>query len=316
MPRGIWASLPIKFLVSLYKNGLSTLVIGKRFGVSYATVGRRLKAAGVPLRPAQRTLPGVLNLSKKKHEAFVELIDGLLLGDGSLTPNGYLMVGQTDRRVGWLHQIVKELRRFGCAADVRSHDVEKDIWIRGKKYRAKSSSILSTPVYEELKVQRARWYTSGPAKRVPHDVRVSPKSIAHWFAGDGSSDRYGHLLFCTNSFTAAEVEHLARKLPVEAHRLPIPARPGQSIIHITKRNEAVKLANAIRRYLPNCCMYKLRFVRSAKAIRSPMQASTVRSLRRLYATGKWSQQALGDRFGVGQTEVSDVVLWRTFKKIA
>ena len=47
-----------------------------------------------------------------------------------------------------------------------------------------------------------------------------------------------------------------------------------------------------------------------------MLASTVRALRRLYATGKWSQQDLGDRFGVGQTEVSGVVRWRTFKEVA
>lgn len=307
--------LPVEDLVSLYKSGLSLLVIGRRFGVSGTTIQRRLRSAGVPRRqPSDRA--DVLGLSKSKHEAFVELIDGLLLGDGYLAPNGCLIVGQTDRRVGWLHQIVKELRRFGCAANVHFMSAGRDFWIRGKKYRAKSASVLRTRVYEELKVQRARWYPNGSSvKRVPYDVRVSPKSIAHWFAGDGSSDHHGSLIFCTNSFTADEVEHLIRKLPVEARRAAISSRPGQSIIHIMKRNEAVKLANAIRRYLPQCCMYKLRFVRAARPIRSPMQASTVRALRQLYATGKWSQQALGDRFGVGQTEVSDVVRWRTFREI-
>lgn len=63
-------------------------------------------------------------------------------------------------------------------------------------------------------------------------------------------------------------------------------------------------------------VYKLRFVRPARVQRSPMPVSTVRALRQLYATGEWSQQALGDRFNVGQTEVSGVVLRRTFKEVA
>lgn len=306
-------SLPVKSIVSLYKSGLSMAVIGQRFGVSLGTIQNRLKTAGVSRR-RPGIQPGVLHLPEDKYEAFIELVDGLLLGDGCLAANGRLLISQMDHRIGWLHQIVEDLRLFGCVAVVRSRHVGRDFWLRGKKYRAKPSSVLETLVYEELKVQRARWYPNSSAtKRVPHDVRVTPKSIAHWFAGDGSFGRYGGLSFYTNSFTSAEVERLARALPVESHRVPT-ARPGQSIIVVTKRNEAVKLADTIRCHLHDCCLYKLRFVRP-RIRKLPMSASTVRELRRLYMTGEWTQQALGDRFGVSQGRVSDAVHWHTFKEI-
>ena len=47
-----WIDLPETEMVARYIAGESTLVLGRAYGVTPATVGRRLKEAGVEMRPS------------------------------------------------------------------------------------------------------------------------------------------------------------------------------------------------------------------------------------------------------------------------
>jgi len=256
-----------------------------------------------------------LNLQARDAERFIELLDGLLLGDGSIEKCGSINVGQSVKRAGWLRQIKRQLDAFGCETRLTAVGKGSTHVIRGAAVQTGETMRLRTRVYEELKRQRRRWYPFG-VKRVPTDVRVTAISIAHWFAGDGVGGRSGELMFCTNGFARPDVERLVRALPVVASLRSIRSRPGQYIIAINRRNEAMTMAKMIRRLMPTCCRYKLRFVRPTRGRREAMPEATVREVRRLYATRKWTQQMIADKFTITQSDVSDVVRRVTFKNVA
>jgi len=241
-----------------------------------------------------------LDLAKDDREAFHELIDGLLLGDGAISEGGSLMIGQTARRVGWLYQIQRVLKQFGCASKMSSRPA-KWVRIKGKKTRVRKSFTLWTPVFHEFKVERARWYPAN-RKHVPNDVRMTSRSIAHWFAGDGCGTRKGHLFFCTDSFSAREVDDLIVKLPVEARR--IKGACGWHI-HVTKYDEAFELARTIRQRLPRCCLYKLKGVhkKQPRVRKLKLSATQIRSACVLRLRG-WTAARVAKRFGVARVTMN------------
>lgn len=202
----------------------------------------------------------------KANEKLIELVDGLLLGDASIARQGYLVMDQMDRRLSWLYQVQKILTDQGVRSRVAPVLKERVIHFANGAAIGKPASRITTSTTNFMKTQRARWYPLG-TKRVPHDVRVTPISIAHWFAGDGTCTVTGCLKFCTNGFTESEVKRLASLLPVVADHAPVSQAPGQFIVQVNRKREALRLANLIRSHLPACCQYKLRYVRLSRACR-------------------------------------------------
>ena len=250
-----------------------------------------------------------LDLCASQMAEFIGIVDGLLLGDGSIDPNGSLRLGQAKIRQGWLEELADRLKTLQMVS--RTIPVlPRDSVIEGRKTHYMGGGHLYTPTYIELQQQRLRWYPDG-IKRVPKDVSLAPVAIAYWFCGDGTYSRDGALMFCTNGFRKREVNFLASRLSeaVGIDAYCSPSRPGEFIVRVNKRDDALRLKNFIEPHVPECCRYKFKHVRAAlprgyvQAKLTICQAVEVRSR---HADGE-KQVLLASEFGVTPSAISRIV---------
>jgi hypothetical protein len=107
----------------------------------------------------------------------VETIDALLIGDGTLdngnSGNYRLTVDTTTKEyvsvieemLGWLHNTTKK------------YDPQQDGW--KEKYQVRTHCL------ESITEQYDRWYPNGE-KRIPDDMKITPKIMKHWYCADGN----------------------------------------------------------------------------------------------------------------------------------
>jgi len=250
----------VSSLVAAYKAGDTIKQISEEHSLSYYMVRARLLSAGVSLRPRRSQV--FIDKSITNEFTLVELLDGLLLGDGSIIKQGMFMMHQKQSRVGWLEQVQRLFALTGCGSTIKPLK-EKSSVIEGREVVQAPSSHIYTPQYVEIKKQRKRWYPEG-VKKLPPDVHVTPFSVAHWFSGDGSYNTNGTLVFNTQNFVEDDVDTLVvlleSRLKVVGNKTKYRI-PGRFTININRRDEAVKLMELIASYVPGCCMYKFQHVR-------------------------------------------------------
>jgi hypothetical protein len=303
----------IPALVAGYQDGASAKELAHQHGVSVWTVLARLRSAGVEIRP--RRPEKRLNLSKPDHRVLVEIVDGLLLGDGSIDRKGSLRLEQARGRKGWLVEVQRILKAVDCSSRIVPIPPRVRM-LGGREIESSGGALLYTPCYVELKKQRVRWYPKGE-KRVPENIKMSPMVLAQWLAGDGTYDHSGRLRFCTDGFRRKDVDLLIRALGVvgiQATRAARP-RPGQYHVNVDRLDEAVKVKAMIEDLVPACFRYKLSYVRPP--IRKPGRKLTdeqVLEIRERAEQGE-SKAALAERFGVSDMAVGNIVRRRTYKDL-
>jgi hypothetical protein len=138
-----------------------------------------------------------------------EILDGLLLGDGSI-PRGQNLFsfGQCRDNREYVEFVAGQL---GVSAERVRDRARKPDRRTGRVYYCSEFRTLSHP---EFARQRQRWYPEG-RKGVPDDLRISRQLLLHWFLCDGACSviRGGaHMILCTDGFTGAEVLFLRDRL--------------------------------------------------------------------------------------------------------
>jgi biotin operon repressor len=284
------ANLVVEDLVAAYGRNESASSLARQHGVSVWSIIKRLRNAGVEIRTNQNerrlaTSPGQENL-------LGEVVDGLLLGDGSIDPKGCLRLEQCHAHAGWIHHTQQLLEQLGAESKVIPI-APKTKTIEGREVQSSGGLLLYTPCYVRMKTQRARWYPEG-VKIVPSDLRLASMSVAQWLCGDGTYDEHGALFFCTNNFTESEVGFLVQRLQedldVEARVKGTP-RTDQFTLAVYQRDEAVKVANMVRDLLPECFRYKLQHVREAIPRGAHMRKVTDAQVQEIRLRAKTERQA-------------------------
>jgi len=246
----------------------------------------------------------------------IEIVDGILLGDGWIDRKGLLRLEQSQAHAPWLDSVADDLATLGASTKIVPI-APRARYLEGREIRSSGGSLLYTPAYVELQEQRKRWYPKDK-KRVPEDVVLSPLSIAYWFCGDGTYDKQGALFFCTNSFLKREAQQLAEgltELGIRARCVPVPARSRQWKIAITERDAAQTLRELTEDHVPECFRYKVAHVRaaiprgSAQAKLTFEQAQEVRERTRDGET----QTTLAKELGVSQAAISQIVRGKVHK---
>lgn len=303
-------------VVSAYAAGESASALARTHGISIWAVLKRVRDAGVPVRTVKEQCEKHRGPPATDAYTFGEIVDGLLLGDAYIDRQGLIHLEQSDMRFGWIEQIASLLRDVGAESKIIPIP-PKTRFIEGREVHSHAAHVLYTPAYVELQAERKRWYPEGK-KVVPRDLRLTPMSVAHWFCGDGSSSPDGTLCFYTNGFLPDDVEFLVRclrrDLGVHVHA-GRSSREGQLKIMISQRDEAVRLQQAIGPLLPECCLYKLRYVRPTipKNLHHQRKLTDeqVREIRRCYTAGE-TQKSLSARFGVRQSSISLIVRGKVY----
>jgi hypothetical protein len=309
--------LDLDALVSRYEEGASASSLGRDFGVSTWTVLNRLRGAGVHIRSNKEQNEKRLDLDDAQQQHLIEIVDGLLLGDGSIDPKGILRIEQTQNRLSWFDAIQEVLGDLG-AASRRTPVTPRVRFIQDHDAHGKGGAVLYTPAYVEFQEQRKRWYPKGK-KRVPEDLALSPLSIAYWLCGDGTYDKQGALFFCTNSFLKKETQRLAEGLTeigIRARCVPVPARRRQWKIAITERDAAQALRELVEDHVPQCFQYKFAHVRAAiprGSVGAKLTFEQAQEIRKRTKNGE-TQTALAEEFSVSQAAVSQIVRGKAHKE--
>lgn len=185
----------------------------------------------------------------------VELIDGLLLGDGCISADNRFSMGQSQSRMDWIDQIIKEFHLNGISLK-KSYQSEGIAIIKGKTYHRAATVYIRSRRSKFMKEQRARWYPNG-IKTVPKDINLTTRSLAHWACGDGYRGGKGyHFTFCTDSFADSDRLFLIERLRNE-FGMELVDIPSRKRISITKNQDRFAFKNMMEQHFPSSCMYKL-----------------------------------------------------------
>jgi hypothetical protein len=215
-----------------------------------------------------------LNIPKKRFTEWRGLIDGLLLGDGSVGTTGKFTMAQCEsKRLGdgtlvepwrWLLLVQERFHSLGLKTSMSRVQPTARPMIDGRPIRSGPSWWMRSEVRPELKEERERWYPQGK-KSVPQDLVLTPETIAHWICGDGSAVRTGGFYLHTQCFTRQECERLVTLLYPARFRVECAGRNrSQYVLQLSRVDDAYNLAREIKPYMPESMLYKLRFVHKRK----------------------------------------------------
>lgn len=225
-----------------------------------------------------------INAEIMKSDDWLDLLDGLLLGDGSLEgseKSARLILNQTARNRDWVSQVFTALSAAGFPVAVGDRR-PSTMMIRGKRCRRSAGVSLRTAYVACLGEQRVRWYPRG-IKHVPVDVRLSPISIANWYYGDGTVGCKGyHAKFCTDSFTRRDVRRLVRQLKDAFGWHPLIEQPRNRILLCKTADRRALLAFLnTAGHVPTCFQHKLQLhVEDRRCIIHAGAEDRLRELRR------------------------------------
>lgn len=272
---GKHSSMTTEEMILLYNQNLTLDEIGARAGLLGRSILNRLDRAGVPRRGSAILIQNHVEVT----EPLLEVIDGIMLGDGHLTgtnrPSSKIIVNQSANRKGWVQQLQSELAIHGIACTITHRAAEKFNRPGGNLSNRKERANLTSTSYLELKEQRVRWYDVTPRyqtgawdKILPHDVRLTPKAIAAWFCGDGcifgDNDSKDRIKLSTESFLEPGTKFLAKRLnEIYGFTVCLVYR-GQNIhgekmyaLNLNWKADVQKFIHIVRPYIPDCCGYKL-----------------------------------------------------------
>jgi len=146
------------------------------------------------------------------------ILDGLLLGDGTIEPHreisGRLSVRRKIAHAEYNHWLVENLPEFRWANPKEHYSVShlKGRLVEGHQH------MIRTSRDRRLAEVRRRWYPDGH-KHVPKDLRLTPTSLAVWYMDDGSlgaSVIKGHpggiLHLYSSDFIHEEVQFLRQQI--------------------------------------------------------------------------------------------------------
>jgi hypothetical protein len=201
--------------------------------------------------------PNPLDYSKSfLCEPVFEHLDGFLLGDGHISIDERSPIESGRATCGLQYE---EFTKFMMTGFDIYHPVVKPY----SSANMKSGIVFDgkTKFHPDLYKQWQRWYRieadGKPLKRIPYDVRLTPRSVMLWYLGDGSltqSDSTCVVRLSTDGFLKEDVEFLAQKLcdlGISCHR------NGDNRIYIESRG-IPKFFDFIGRESPVAC-YSYKF---------------------------------------------------------
>jgi hypothetical protein len=254
----------VRQILALYAKNLPIRAVAEALGVG------RKKVHNVLLRHgASRSRVDGIRLAKNKQlipsSELLSLVDGLLLGDGHLTPGracglrgeSVLILKQTEAHLPWVEQVQKQLEALGVSSKITRRPAATAVRKDGVLIRSKPAVVLKTPAYVWLSEQRARWYR-GRTRVLPKDVQVDETSVRAWFYGDGHNGART-MIFHTQNFTEREVARLAQLLKANFRWQALQRLDdhGKPIVRLCVGEDIDQLRNLLRKGVPSCFSHKV-----------------------------------------------------------
>ncbi len=186
-----------------------------------------------------------------------QIIDGLILSDGYLTP--------APRTRKSIMRFTLKYREFAESIQVSLPSLSWGQIIERDTYDKRTGNAyhqihLASHVDEYLTHQRHRWYPDGK-KIIPKDLNLTSTTMLWWYLGDGCllkkkiRPKFRRLALATNSFSPQEVDFLIEKLTTLVGDDVYPE--GKGII--ISRNSITRFASLVGSSPVECYAYKFDF---------------------------------------------------------
>jgi len=196
-----------------WDEGLKQHEIAEMLGVTQSTVSQGMKRHGIKRKhrgPSAQEIKGGLS------DNGYEVVTGELLGDGCIAAksphSAHFEYGVSDEdHRDWLACI---LRNEGF--EPRTPNSVQCKWKESTQYRIITRSYpFLRNIYKAWYIGPSLKYTSGniPSKRVPHEIKMTPTVLLHWWLGDGSINHASNQVkIATSGFTDKGQEVLVEAL--------------------------------------------------------------------------------------------------------
>ena len=145
-------------------------------------------------------------------ETFYTILDGLMLGDGSIfkeRPTGNARYCHDDHHILYVKYLMDLARKIGCTFAPNSPYPHYN-----KKYKSLTWAA-QTHVDPFFTKEYFRWY-SGGTKIIPTDLILTPDILRHLYIGDGclgyDRERVTHINFATHCFSTESKEIFREKM--------------------------------------------------------------------------------------------------------
>ncbi len=143
----------------------------------------------------------------------LEIVNGCLLGDGSLFEKEYSACLTYVCAYKIVCSSFKEHLAKICTANPRKY-----VYLDKRTNKYYTRYNISTNSNFHFMELRDKWYPKpNSMKIIPRDIVLTPETCYWWYLGDGSSGD-SSLSLCTNNFTIDDVEFLISKMPVRSQR--------------------------------------------------------------------------------------------------
>lgn len=191
---------------ALYKEGKSVREVAIETGGSRSSIAAIVKGYGVSRINKIREHIYKKNAKKcpKLSKSFISYLDGLVISDGYISrpsknsPTAFYQ--QSSISKDWLEEIQNKFKEQSIESTVYEEF----------RHGIKTGYILKTLNYDQLFIQRKRWYDL-TGKIVPRDIDFSVGFLLNWVYGDGTKVKTT-LRLCCDSFSESEVDFLMNKL--------------------------------------------------------------------------------------------------------
>jgi len=153
-------------------------------------------------------------------EIFIEILDGLILGDACLERRKKTHNARYHHEcvhytyMNYIKQVINQTDTF----------IVSDFYPKERPTLPNSTYTVCSYVHEILTEQEERWYTNR-IKHIPEDIRLTPNVLKHWYIGDGwlswntSNKRYKEgwnpihgICFATEGFSFEDTDILLDKM--------------------------------------------------------------------------------------------------------
>jgi len=191
----------------------STYMIAGELGVSPGTINRWLHRHGIELRSSDESyfLSHCNTLEVDQH--LKEMLDGELLGDGSIVPSGLrtAVYGHGSKHRQYVVWLAEEFAKHGL---MQSGSIRRTVNYLGGNHSS-ITYVYRSRSYPELMVFRRRFYPQGK-KIVPEDLVLTPIVVRQWYLGDGQIHgpprQRASITLHTCAFDAASIDILLKGL--------------------------------------------------------------------------------------------------------
>lgn len=256
-------------IIESYLNGLNIYELGEQHSCNYGTIRNVLLRNKVALRCKSDAAKSKRTVEISKCHG--EIIDGLLLGDGSVfqrrrTANFRLKSIEPD-----FTDNVKNVLPF-VFSDYTENAMQ--VYIKGKLCSRKKTYIIESRVYQSLNVFRDRWYRQD-VKIVPKDLVLTPAVCKYWFYSDGYTSRIhanGNdncvvLGLCTNSFTKDDTLFLRDKLRELGFDFRIAKKVKGHVLQARKKESVNGFLEYVDKPNVQCFSYKWKYHNGSRPCR-------------------------------------------------